>query len=292
MDRLGTLLDRWVATNGQETKSRRQFDVDPVTVLGLAVAIPDVVSTTLRIAVNAPVALPRGIAGLAPAAETAVLLLGGLGALVVGLRSPSTIERVGLVAVGVFAGLAAVTPAATVPTAGVLVVGTAGLVGHRLSWDGLGDGRAVVAVGVLLALAASIGSTTGLLTPGFRVVGAWLALCSLAALSFVARPGWPGWLLGGLAVAGVLYAGIASPFLTGAVVLIGAGVLGTPLLLVAAGIGGAVAAVTGSFIEGRYSLALGGLLLLMAGVPATVPAAVAVIVGLVLLLHRPTGVAA
>jgi hypothetical protein len=290
--RLGTLLDRWVTGARQQTEPRRRFDVDPVTVLSLAVLIPAALATALRIAVNAPITLPQGIPGLTPTAETAVLLLGGVGAVVVGLRSTATVERVGLVAVGVFAGLATVTPSATVPTTGVLVVGTAVLVGHRLTWADIEDGRAVVAIGFLLALAASIGSTTGLLTPGFRAVGAWLALLSLAALSIIARPGWPGWLVGGLAVAGVLYAGIASPFLTGAVVLIGAGVVGTPLLLVAAGIGGVVAAITGSILEGSYPLAVGGLLLLMAGVPATVPAGVTVVIGLVLLLHRPTGVAA
>ena len=291
MDRLGTLLDRLVGnpTVGDHGGGYRP---DPVHLLGLAVAIPVVLSALLRVAVNAPLALPQGIVGVESAAETAVMFLGGLAGLVAGFRSRSTVERVALVAVGVFAGLAAVNHAAAVPAAGVLVVGAATLVGHRIHHLDGPDGRTVVAAGFALALAAALGATTGLLTPGFRSVATWLTLLSLAGLTTVVRPGWPGWLLGGLAIAGVLYAGIVSPFLTGAVVLIGAGVVGTPLLLVAAGFGGAVAAISDAALSGNAVIALGGLLLLAAGVPATVPAAVAVVVGLVLLLHRPTGVSA
>lgn len=289
MDRLGTLLDRLVGDRPVDEHHGGSLP-PPVHLLGLAVAVPVVLSALLRVAVNAPVALPPGIVGVASVADTAVLLVGGVTTLVVGLRTPSTVERVGLVAVGVFAWLAAVVQAAAIPATGVLVVGAAVTVGRRIQSVEGTNGRTVVAVGFVLALATALGSATGLLTTGFRSVGTWVTLLSLAGLTIVVRPRWPGWLLGGLAVAGVLYAGIVSPFLTGAVVLIGAGVVGTPLLLVAAGVGGAVAALTGAALAGNAPLALGGLLLLAAGVPATMPAAVAVVVGLVLLLHRPSGV--
>ncbi len=285
MDRSGTLLDR-VATVTGSTAADPTARPAPRTAVGLVVGGTVVMAALLRVGVNAPVTLPRLVQQAYPAVDGVVLLTGGLGALVLGLLTASTVGRVGLVATGVFALLAATVPAAAVPATGVVTVGALAVWIDGMPGARIADGRPLVALGYVIAVGAALGSATGLLGPGFRAVGAWAALLALAALSTVHRPGRAGWLLAGVAMAGVLASGIVSPFLTGAVVLIVAGVIGAPLVLVAAGVGGAVAAAAGSVGDRRYRPAIGVVILVAAGVPATLPRAVAAVVGLVFVLDR------
>lgn len=288
MDRPGTIADGLPAPTGEGTAA----GWDPATLVGVAVAIPVAVAAVMRVSVNAPIALPGAVRAAYPAVDAAVLLAAGFGALVLGLTARSSAGRVGLVAVGVFALLAAVVPPAAIPASGVVVVGAGAVAVDRLDRPVPPTGRTVVSAGYVLAMGAALGAATGLATAGFRAVGAWAALGALAALSTVHRPTRPGWLLAGLAFAGVLVAGVVSPFLTGAVVLIAAGVIGAPLVLVAAGVGGAVAAGCGAWAAGRRRAALGAVILLAAGVPATLPRAAAAVVGLALVLElTPAGVA-
>lgn len=287
MDRPGTLVHRLTAREGLVTPGTAGRPA-PATLVGVVVAVPTVVAALLRVGINAPVTLPRVVVGAAPAIDDAVLLVGGLGALALGLLADSSIERVGLVAAGVFGVLAALVPAAALPATGVAVVGALAAGIDRAPRNGI-DGRVLVALGYVVAMVAAIGAAIGILGPGFRAVGAWATLVGLAALSTIHRPGRVGWVVAGVAMAGVLVAGIVSPFLTGAVVLIVAGVIGAPLVLVAAGIGGAVAAIAGSVATHRYRPAVGAVILVAAGVPASLPRAVAAVVGLVLVLDRTAG---
>jgi hypothetical protein len=82
---------------------------------------------------------------------------------------------------------------------------------------------------------------------------------------------------------------------TGAVTLVAFGLVGTPLLLFAAGVGGCVATVTGTLrrreTTGRDERlrGVGAALVLLAGAPATVAGATAVVLGAALLAGVGTG---
>jgi hypothetical protein len=76
---------------------------------------------------------------------------------------------------------------------------------------------------------------------------------------------------------------------TGAVVLVAFGVVGAPLVAVAAGLGGGVAAAVGGLRSGQVTPTLGVGLLVVAGFPGTVPRALALVVGLALALDAADG---
>lgn len=80
--------------------------------------------------------------------------------------------------------------------------------------------------------------------------------------------------------------GLQAPALTGAVLLSGLSVVGVPLLLVAIGAGAAVAAIASLVRRSRYTPALGGGLVLVAGVPTSLAAAAAVVLGVVAISLR------
>lgn len=245
---------------------------------------------------NAPVELPGAVVGLAPELGAAAGLLSGVAAVALGLRSDHSTERVGLLFVGVFGALATVVPAATVPATVALVGGGAlALSGleHREGWyENL---RRAVPVALVVAVGLALGPATGLLPPGTRATGSALAAAALAASPLLVRPGTGGWMLGALAAGGVVWAGSALPFVVGAVTLVAFGLVGTPLLLFAAGVGGCVATVTGALgrrqgrERGDAPVALGAALVLLAGAPSTVPAATAVLLGAALLAGAGPG---
>jgi len=74
---------------------------------------------------------------------------------------------------------------------------------------------------------------------------------------------------GALAFAGVVAASAAAPYVTGSALLAGFAVVGSPHLLVATAAFGGVAAAVSGFRGGDARLAIGAVLLLLAGVPAT-----------------------
>lgn len=84
---------------------------------------------------------------------------------------------------------------------------------------------------------------------------------------------------GALAFAGVVAASAAAPYVTGSALLAGFAVVGSPHLLVATAAFGGVAAAVSGFRGGDARLAIGAVLLLLAGVPATPGAATAVCLG-------------
>jgi hypothetical protein len=183
----------------------------------------------------------------------------------------------------------------TVPAAVALVGGGAVAVvagGTDRGWRG--TLRHAVPALLLGSVALSLGAATGLLPPGLRSAGSALALVGLAASPALVRPGATEWTLGALAAGGGLWAGAALPFVTGAVTLVAFGLVGTPLVLFGAGVGGCVATVSGSFrrepdgptVRRR---GIGAALVLLAGTPATVAGATAVVLGAVLLAGVWTG---
>lgn len=254
----------------------------------LAVVTAEVV---LRVVNNLPGAMPPPLAaGHGWLGTAGPSLVAGL-AVLVGVTRRAAWPRVGLVVAGVFGLLGLHVPAASLP-ATVAVAGAPVLaVLDRLRAPG-SSRRTVVAFVVWLGLGLSLGSATGLL-PGGRALGSAMALVGIALLPIALGSGRRAWATGVLAAAGGLWFATALPFVAGAVLLVAFGVVGVPPALVAAASGGGVAAFAGSIpargplVRWSTPVAIG--LLLVAGVPATIPRALAAGVGLALLLEGGPG---
>ncbi|MFC7045725.1 hypothetical protein ACFQH6_10175 [Halobacteriaceae archaeon GCM10025711] len=227
----------------------------------------------LRAAVNAPVAVPDAVLAVSTPARTAAVVGPALAAFALALTTDDVVERIGLLAVAVFPTLALLSPTAVLPATGALAAGGGIAVVRGLSRrrDYRTARRWVVAGVVLVGVTASLASSLGVAPGQLRPFGSTLALLGVALVPVFARPGSVGWFLGGLAGMTVVWAGLTAPFVTGAVLLVGAGVVGASTLVVAAGVGGAVAAATGGVTDGNFLVACGVGVLLLAGVPATVP---------------------
>lgn len=254
------------------------------TVAGGAAAAAVVAMAAMRLVVNAPVALPAAVSSGYGLVDALALAVPAVAALVLGLAAADPLERIGLVSVGVFGGLAVVTPGAEVPAAGAIVAGGGLAVAARLQARSWARPPVLVAGAVLAAAVLALGSATGLAGSPARAVGSGLALVGLAAAPALVPPSRPSWVLGAFAFVAVVAAGTAAPFITGAVTLVAFAAVGVPLLLIALGAAGGVTAAASAVLAGRHAAAFGAVCLLAAGVPATVPRALAAVLGLVLLV--------
>ncbi|MBV0923796.1 hypothetical protein KTS45_06230 [Halomicroarcula limicola] len=199
------------------------------------------------------------------------------------LAATAAPARVGLLFAGVFGPMAVLSDAATLPAVaavtvggGLALLGTLGVPASRDDWP-----RWIVAAGLVAAVAVSLGSGVGVVDGGFRALGAALALGSLAVLPLGTAVDRAGAAAGGVGFAAVALASGAKPYVVGSALVTGFAVVGVPHVLVALAVAGAVAAaVTGVRRDALSpSLAVGASLLLLAGVPATLPRAMAVLVG-------------
>ncbi|WP_424018402.1 phosphate ABC transporter permease [Halorientalis pallida] len=237
----------------------------------------------VRIAHNAPfdpLAVPAVVFD-ALAVGTPLVL--GAALFAVALTTTDPTRRVGLLFAGAFGPLATISPAATLPAvAGVIGGGALALVGSLERPTTYREGRrAAVVVGFVVAVAVSLSRAVGLLDAGMTV-GAGLALVATAALALLVRVDRVA-ALAGLAAAGTLVAAaVTMPYLAGSVLLVGLGVVGVPQLLVALALGGGVAAAVAGLREGVPLLAVGALLIVLAGVPAALPRVMAVLLGVAL----------
>jgi hypothetical protein len=244
-------------------------------VAGLLVLLPVGAVTATTILKNGPGTLPDALSPISTSGPTASHLAGVVAALTLAAASDRPTEQLGLLFVGVFGALVAISPAATLPAAVAVVGGAALAVGP--SWN---TRRGPFVALYLLALATSFAGSLGVETATLRPVGSTLAVLGLGTTALAGSPRLPDWLVGGLVTAFVLFVGTSAPYVTGAVVLVGFAVLGTPLVLVAAGSGFATAAVVDALRRDRRHVALGVAILVATGVPATIGHAVAVVVGL------------
>jgi hypothetical protein len=201
-------------------------------------------------------------------------------------------ERVGLVFVVAFGALTLVSPSVAVPAAAAIVGGGALAVGAR--WRALPERgmnwRVTPVIGVLLGTALSLSAAVGLAPAVARPAGAHLAMLGAAATPALLGHGNRDWALGGL-VAGLLVAfGVVAPFVTGAVSLIGGGIIAVSLPVMAAGLAGLVTTISAGIRTGRTPATIGAGLLLVAGVPGTLPRAMAAVLGLLLLIESRGGI--
>lgn len=254
----------------------------------LAVAAPFVA----RILINSRIA-----PGAYLASEMELLTAGAVvgPAIVAGILAATTrvdAERVGLTFVGAFGLLAFASPAAVVPATAAVVTGGALAVGGR--WQAL-SGRAIdwrlgPVVVIFGGATLSLGTGLGIFPDIGRAVGSHLVLLGAAGTPALIGHAHRDWALGG-AVGGFLVAvGLVAPFVTGAVVLVAGGVVAVSLPVLAAGLTGLVTTASAGLRTRRPLAVVGAGLLLVAGVPTTLPSALAGILGLLTLVESPGGV--
>ncbi|AQL43984.1 hypothetical protein BV210_15310 [Halorientalis sp. IM1011] len=214
----------------------------------------------------------------------------------VALTETEPTRRVGLLFAGVFGPLATLSSAATLPAvAGVIGGGALALTGSLDRPTTYREGRhAAVVVGFVAAVALSLSAATGLLGTGMTV-GAGLALVATGAIALLVEIDRLAALTGLTTAAGLVAVAVTVPYLTGTVLLVGFGVVAVPHLLVAFALGGGEAAAVAGLRRGTPLLTVGALLVVLAGVPATLPRAMGVLLGVALVTRataEQTGVTA
>lgn len=188
---------------------------------------------------------------------------------------------VGLVGLGTFALLGAIVGDALLPALCAVVLGGAVATARSLPRGrpletGIAWG---VAVALLSATAASLAGALGVEPATLRPLGAALLFLGLLALPLWTGLGAVDAAVGAFVAALVAGAGAQAPVVTGAVLLSGLSVVGVPLVVVAAGSGGAAAAISHAVRRRDPAVALGVALVLAAGVPTSLPAATAAALG-------------
>lgn len=259
-------------------------------VAGVAAVVAIAGRAALRVLGNLPfepVVVPPSVHAVAAVATPVVL---GLGLFVAGVVSDRPTSLVGLLFAGVFGVAGALIPGMALPAAGAIAAGgSVALLGPLARPDRHGVGgsvarRRVLAVGFVAAVAVSLASSVGVVDGGVRGPGAVIALGAVAATGTLAGRDLVALGIGGIAVAAVLLVGIARPFVVGSALLVGFGVTGAPYALVALAVGGGLSAAVGGARSGERALAIGACLLVLAGVPATFPQTMAVLLGAWLVL--------
>lgn len=212
-----------------------------------------------------------------PTLATVAAATAALAAVVVGATADRPAVGVGCLFVGVFGALSLVADAAALPAAVAVTAGTAvAVVGSR---ERLGR-RDLAVVGLLvpalaLALLGGVGAVVSVRGPASAVT-----LVGLGTLPALAAADGRALLGGGLAFGAVLAVGFGAPFLTGAVTLVGGGVVGASLPLVALAVAGVVTTASAAGRTGQWPLLLGVGLVAFSGVPATLARAVPFALGL------------
>ena len=265
-------------------------------------AVLALLPTLARVLVNAPVTVPLDLAGAAEPLSTLGLLAVAVAALVLGTTERDLRAGIGLLFVGVFGLLVALAPDAVVAAAVAMPAGAGLVVLHdRLTAgaseaDGTGASEAddpgargptrtqAAVAGLLLGGAfVSVAGALGIYAGSLRPAGSALALLGAGTTPVFFRTTSSDWVVGGVAAAGVLTVAAAAPFVLGAVLLVGLGVVGTPLLVVAAGLGGLAVAGSAAFRSGTW-LGLAAVALLVAGgAPASAGSVLAVCLAAVIL---------
>lgn len=274
------------------TVGRLHEDIDRQCVIsaGAAAAFAVVaLQTLLRILHNLPydpVAVPPGVRAALAVGTPVVLAIATIATALVARRSA---PRVGLLFVGVFGPLAVLSPAATLPAVvGVTAGGVVALIGSLGRPSSYPQARrAVVGAAFAAGVAVSLASSVGILSGSARGFGAALTLAALAVVGLLIEGDRAGLAAGALTFLGVAVAAGSSPFVAGSVLLVGFSVVGVPHALVALAAGGGVAALVAGIRQREAALVAGVGLLLLAGVPVTLPRAMAVLLGATVVLVGP-----
>lgn len=265
------------------------WSLTPQRLAGLFAFLPAFALLAVRVGINAPVgpALPYG--DVYEPVATAAVVGPGLGAIVLSITTDDDVVRVAMAFAGVFGLLTVLAPAAALPAA-VALVGACGLlvVAHAtrpFSADEVAESLVgtVFLLGVALSMAANVGLQPAMLRP----LGSRVALLAVAGSPVFVEWNRRSVVVGAIGAAAFAGFAIAAPFVTGAASLIAGGIVGVSLpVLVLAVLGGLTLVATGVDLRAP-ELALAGAIILAAGVPASIPRGLTLVVGLALLLtHR------
>lgn len=276
--------------------------VAPRTVAALLALLPVAGATVYRVGHNAPGTLPPAAVDFATTLLPLAVAGPALAALLLAATVDNRAARLGLAFVGAFGVVSLAGGAAWFPAAVGLCAGLLVLVGDRVR-RAVGDEASVelARTGLLGLLTAgvvvSLGATAGVAPATLRPLGSGVALLGVGLLPAVVPTDRVDLLAG--AAAGLLTVAVAAsvPYVAGAVLLVGGGVVGVPIGLVALAVGGGVAGLSGGLRRrGGRGVDAGGsarpvtapaavapVLLLAAGVPGTLLRAVGVAVAVGLL---------
>lgn len=256
------------------------------TVGGASAATVVCMLAAVRIGLNAPLGQsPAGLQFAHTVASTAAILVPGGVAIAAGAVADAEWVLVGLVAAGVFSLLAVLMPAAGLPALGVLSIAAFLVMAPTLAGnEQRTGGRSLFAGLVVAAVVLSLGANAGVLASGARSLGTTAALVALVVAPVAIGASRRALLVGASAAVFVAAGAVAAPFVTGAVFLAVGAAIDPTVVVAAAGIGGGVALVTEGTHRRQVPVVAGGLLLLTAGIPATVPRGLAVVLGAHLVL--------
>jgi len=260
-------------------------EVSVHTALGGVALAPVAATTVLRILRNAPVTLPEWLGAAFPAIATLAAVVPALALAGLGASVDRRAERVALLAAGVFPLLAVVGDPAWFPAAAALVTGGSGAVAFSLRDSGFQPGPTAIAVLGTAALCCSIAGAAGFAAVTLGSVGAGIAFVGLAGLPFVRSLDTPGFVCWVLATVVVTWLVASAPFVAGAVTLVAFAAGDIPAILLAAGVAGGLVVALAGLWNHRWGVAVGALLLLAAGAPATLARGTAVVLGLVVLVE-------
>ncbi len=262
------------ATNGRSTGT---------IAAGVFAFVPLVALFALTIGTNTPIGPRLPLQSISAPIETAAYAGPAFAALILGFGARNDRTRVAMLVGGVFGGLTLLDPAASMPArialgaAAILVVSRALPSSFRAaplrSAVMLLFGAGIVvsmigSVGIEPALARQVGSVA--------MAGGLLGLPTLTGYS--TRAVAVG-VVGAIIVAAI---GLSAPVMTAAISLLGMGVVGLPLPLLVLGALGAGTAISDAIDAGQFPNALAAGIVLVAGVPSSIPGAVAVLVALAL----------
>lgn len=253
---------------------------------GGATLLAAVAILLVRLWINAPVDEPPVVASTYDAVALAALVVPSLAAVAIGATSARSLVRVGMVFTGVFGLLVAVSPSATVPAAGAVTGGGLMAVAALLPREPTRESikRWVVAGALAGGLVVSLAGSLGVAPAVTRPLGTRVGLLGVALSPVLVDADWRAWSAGVVGGGAVAAAGMVVPFVLGAVTLVGGAILGASLPLVALAAIGGVTLVAAGLVYREFDVSLAGALVATAGVPASLPRAVTLVVGLVVLL--------
>ncbi|MEF8881191.1 MAG: phosphate ABC transporter permease [Halapricum sp.] len=265
--------------------------IDPRLAAGALALVSAGTLLIARVALNA--GLVPAFAGSMGTIQLLAVLGPALGAVMLATTTGDEIERVGLAFVGVFGLLVAVVPTVVVGAVVAIAVGGTLAVGRRWRRAERGtDWHLLPVVAIVGAIGISLFGSMGIEPTTLSALGSHLFLLGGAATPALLGHGRADWAFGGVAAAVLVAIGTAAPFVTGAVTLIGGGIVGASLLVLAVGLCGLVTTASAALRRHHWYAAVGAALLIAGGVPATVPRAMAVVLGVLLLVEPRGGVSA
>jgi len=271
--------------------SRMSFDPRRSSSIGMGVAgavagIPTLAILLVRIGKNAPAGPKVPYTAVYDPLVTAALVGPAIAAIIVSSITENDVHRVGLGFAGVFGLLSAIAVPAALSASVAIVMGTA-LVMAPVVLRGANErdyASLVVATLFVAGVFLSILGGLGFEAATTRRLGSFASLLAVAGSPTFVDWNVRGATVGAFAGAAVAGFGVSAPFVTGAASLIAGGIVGVSLpVQVLATVGGVTVVATG-IDRKQYVPMAGGLLLLSAGVPATIPRGLAVLVGLSLIL--------